>query len=148
MEVPLLSGSLPCRLATISRLLYKFTAGFSWYFLQLIVPAQSWLTSQSQITLRPTVSRPACLGFRPHLGPRWDLCYCETIMGLIMWGALSDEWVGLPFATAVNLSSSVILGSEPRGTLDHILLSQIRDNTNLKDHVPVFIFPREAQLTM
>jgi hypothetical protein len=47
--------------------------------------------------LRPTVSRPVCLGFKPHRGPRPD-CYCsQTCAGLLMWGALSDERTGLSF---------------------------------------------------
>jgi hypothetical protein len=46
------------------------------------------------------------------------------------------------------LASAVILAPESRGTQDHILLSQIRDSSNLEDQVPVFIFPRNraAQL--
>jgi hypothetical protein len=40
------------------------------------------------------------------------------------------------------LDSSVILGSESRGTHDHISLSQIRDLTKLEDQFPVFISPR------
>jgi hypothetical protein len=40
------------------------------------------------------------------------------------------------------LDSAVILGPEFRGTHDHILMSQIRDSSNLKDQIPVFIFPR------
>jgi hypothetical protein len=40
------------------------------------------------------------------------------------------------------LASSFFLGSESRGTRDHILLSQIRDSPNLEGQVPVFIFPR------
>jgi hypothetical protein len=39
-------------------------------------------------------------------------------------------------------SSALILWSEPRGTHDHILLSQIRDSPNLEDQVPVIISPR------
>jgi hypothetical protein len=39
-------------------------------------------------------------------------------------------------------ASAVILGSESRGTCDHILLSQIRDSLNLERHVPVFISSR------
>jgi hypothetical protein len=42
----------------------------------------------------------------------------------------------------VSLDSAVILGSESRGTHDHILLSQIRDSTNLEGQVPAFISPR------
>jgi hypothetical protein len=40
------------------------------------------------------------------------------------------------------LVSADILGSESRGTRDHILLSQIRDFPNLGGQVPVFISPR------
>jgi hypothetical protein len=46
------------------------------------------------------------------------------------------------------LASAVILRSESRETLDHILLSQIRNFPNLEGQVPVFISPRNrmAQL--
>jgi hypothetical protein len=46
------------------------------------------------------------------------------------------------------LASAVILGSESRGTRDHILLSQIRDSPYVEGQVPVFISPRNrvAQL--
>jgi hypothetical protein len=44
-----------------------------------------------------------------------------------MWGALYDERTVLSFTTSAGLASAVILGSESRGTRDHILLSQIRD---------------------
>jgi hypothetical protein len=52
-----------------------------------------------------------------------------------------DWFCGLP-------SFLSILGSESRGTLDHILLSQIRDSPNLEVQVPVFISQRNrvAQL--
>jgi hypothetical protein len=40
------------------------------------------------------------------------------------------------------LASAVILRSESRRIHDHILLSQIRDSTNLECQVPVFISPR------
>jgi hypothetical protein len=68
----------------------------------------------------------------------------------MMGGAFPDGRAGLSFETAAGLSSSVILGPETRGTLDHILLSQIRDFLNLKDHDPIFISPgnREAQLAV
>jgi hypothetical protein len=46
------------------------------------------------------------------------------------------------------LASALILGSESRGTHDHILLSQFRYSPNLEDQFPVFISPRKrvAQL--
>jgi hypothetical protein len=48
--------------------------------------------------LRPTVSRPVCLGLSTHLGlTARFFYYCQTIAGLLMWGALSDERTGLSF---------------------------------------------------
>jgi hypothetical protein len=41
------------------------------------------------------------------------------------------------------LAIVVILGSESRGTRDHILLSQFQDSPNLEGQVPVFISPQE-----
>jgi hypothetical protein len=38
------------------------------------------------------------------------------------------------------IASAVILGSEPRVTHDHILLSQIRDSLNLEGYVP-YLYP-------
>jgi hypothetical protein len=40
------------------------------------------------------------------------------------------------------VASAVILGSEFRGTHDHILLSQIRASHNLNGQVPIFISSR------
>jgi hypothetical protein len=46
------------------------------------------------------------------------------------------------------LASAAILGSESRGTHDHIILTQVRDSPNLEAQVSVFISPRNrvAQL--
>jgi hypothetical protein len=77
----------------------------------------------------------------PIWGPRPDFYYCQTVEGLFIWGALSDKRMGLPFTIAAGLASAVILGSKSRGTHD-ILLSQIRDSSNLAGQVPVFISPR------
>jgi hypothetical protein len=49
--------------------------------------------------------------------------------------------MGLSFTIAARPHRR-ILGSEPRGTHDRILLSQIRDSPNLEGQVPVFISPR------
>jgi hypothetical protein len=62
----------------------------------------------------------------PIWGLRPDFYYYKTVAGLLMWGALSDERMGLSFTIAAGLVSAFILGSESRGTRDHIL-SQIRD---------------------
>jgi hypothetical protein len=51
-----------------------------------------------KVMLRPTVSRPVCLGIKhPICGLRPDLYYCQTVPGLLIWGALSDERAGLWF---------------------------------------------------
>jgi hypothetical protein len=52
-----------------------------------------------QVMLRPTVSRPVCLGVK-H--PRPDFYYCQTVAGLL-WGFLSDERTGLSFIIAAGL---------------------------------------------
>jgi hypothetical protein len=35
----------------------------------------------------------------PIWGPRPDFYYCQTIVGIFMWGALSDGRTGLSFTT-------------------------------------------------
>jgi hypothetical protein len=73
-----------------------------------------------------TDGQPTSLSWNktPIWGLRPDFYYCQTVADLLMWGALSDERMGLPFTIAAR---AVILGSESRGTHDHILLYQIRD---------------------
>jgi hypothetical protein len=55
--------------------------------------------SQSYIT---TDGQPASLSC--NKAPIWglppDLDYCVTVAGLLVWGALSNERTGLPFAIA------------------------------------------------
>jgi hypothetical protein len=36
-------------------------------------------------------------------GLQLDFCYCQTVAGLLMWGALSDERTDQPFTIAVGL---------------------------------------------
>jgi hypothetical protein len=63
----------------------------------------------------------------PIWGVRPDFYHSHTVAVLRMWGALSDERTGPPFAIVAGLARAVILGYEFRGTLDHILLFQIRN---------------------
>jgi hypothetical protein len=58
---------------------------------------------------------------------------------LLMWGTLSDERTVCRLQLLLVLASRVILGFEPRGTHDNILLSQIWDSLSLKGQVPVFM---------
>jgi hypothetical protein len=38
----------------------------------------------------------------PIWGPRLDFCYCQTVMGFLMWGGLSDQRTGSSFTIAVG----------------------------------------------
>jgi hypothetical protein len=60
-------------------------------------PAQS----ESYVT---TDGRSASLPWNktPIWGLRPDFYYCQTVAGLLMWDALSDEKTGLSFAIAVG----------------------------------------------
>jgi hypothetical protein len=88
--------------------------------------------------LRPTVSRPVCLGVK-HPSGAYDQIFITVRELRVFDVGRSNERTGLPFTIAAGLASAVILGSESRGTHDHILLSQIRDFPNLEGQVPVFI---------
>jgi hypothetical protein len=54
-----------------------------------------------------TLSRNKALiwGLRP------DFYYCQSVAGLLMWDALTDERTGLSFTIAAVFASTVILGS-------------------------------------
>jgi hypothetical protein len=50
-----------------------------------------------KVMLRPTVSRQVSLAIKHHLGLRPNFYYCQTVAGLLIWGAVSDERTSLSF---------------------------------------------------
>jgi hypothetical protein len=54
------------------------------------------------LILRPTVRVPVSMGIE-HTSQAYDHNFSsQTVVGLLMWGALSDERTGLSFSTALD----------------------------------------------
>jgi hypothetical protein len=91
-----------------------------------------------------SVSRPVCLGIKHPVGLTTRIFITVRQLRVCWCGALSQTRGRVcRLQLLLALASAVILGSESRGTHDHILLSQIRDSPNLEGQVPVFIYPQE-----
>jgi hypothetical protein len=122
-------------------------AGLRWWY--STPPTHGMSLSRIKVILRPTVRRPVCLGVK-HPSRAYDRILITVRQLRVCWcGALPlmRERVCC-LQLLLVLARAVILGSESRGTRDHILLSQIRESPNLESQVPVFISPRNrvAQL--
>jgi hypothetical protein len=85
-----------------------------------------WFECESYVT---TDGESASLSWNkaPIWGLRPDFYYCQTVAGLLIWDALSDERTGLLFTIAAGPRQRSNFRSESRRTRGRILLSQIRD---------------------
>jgi hypothetical protein len=107
------------------------------------LPADSPSTRYVQVTLRPAVSWPVCLGVKPPFEVQDQIFVSVRQLRVCTCGAPSltrgrVSRLQLPVA----LASAAILGFEFCETHEHILLSQIRHSPNLEAQIPVFIYPR------
>jgi hypothetical protein len=76
---------------------------------EVFEPASTRVTKyfEVKVMLRPTVQLASPSWIKaPIWGLRPDLYYCQTVAGLLIWGALSDEGTGLSFA---RLNTSIAL---------------------------------------
>jgi hypothetical protein len=80
--------------------------------------SESYITTDGQSASLSWNKTPVW-GLRPHF------YYCQTIAGLLMWGAVSDERTGLSFTVAPGPRQRSLFESKSHGTRDHILLPQI-----------------------
>jgi hypothetical protein len=86
------------------------------------------LTASLSLILRPTGGQPVCLGIK-HRSGAYDQIFVTVRQLRVCWyGALSPRRGRVyRLQLLLALASAVIFESEPHGTHDHILLSQIRD---------------------
>jgi hypothetical protein len=81
-----------------------------------------------EVNLRPTVSRPVCLGAGIPSGSQHQISLSPTIAGFLIWDTLTDERTGLYLLVQLllGLARAVTLGSKSRRAHGHILLSHLR----------------------
>jgi hypothetical protein len=65
------------------------------YRTQVTAESESYVTTDGQ-SASLSWNKAPIWGLRPYF------CYCQTVVGLLMWGALSDERTGLSFTIAAG----------------------------------------------
>jgi hypothetical protein len=92
------------------------------------LPSAYFLSLSLSLILRPTVSRPVYLGIKDPSGA-YDQIFITVRQLRVSWYEAPSLMRRLVCRLQLLLARAiaVFLGSESRGTRDHILLSQIRD---------------------
>jgi hypothetical protein len=85
------------RLASLLVCLLLLSPGFC-----LLLRLIDWLTDLVQNYFTNDFVPSLSLILRPIWGLRPDFYYCQTVAGLLMWGAFSDERTGLSFTIAAG----------------------------------------------
>jgi hypothetical protein len=96
--------------------------------------------TEVKVVLRPTVSRPVCLGVRPYF---WFDDRIFFLFFSLFWHSL-DSWIVAPSPTRARVCSLQCSHSLVRDTQGSVIIlnSHLRI-PNLEGHVVVFISPRK-----
>jgi hypothetical protein len=103
----------------------------------------STLRVKSYVTIDCQSANVSC-NKAPNWGLRTDFYYCQTVAGLLMWGALSDERTGLSFTIAAGSrqrSHFRVLGpwdSQPYFTVSDSRLPSLPPPTTRRATVVIF----------
>jgi hypothetical protein len=94
----------------------------------LFPPGTEWPGLNLSLILRPTVSRPVCLGIKYPSGT-YDQIFIIVKQLLVCWCVALSLTRGrvCRLQLLLALASADIFGSDSHGSRDHNLLSQIRD---------------------